>query len=542
MSVIYMLIREVNKQSNGLVLKLIFISTLISIAEILSVAFIFPAIELSKKDYISNYFNFLEINNHFSVAVFLFLFVFTIRTLLVVSLNFKFGSLIAELNNHFSMRIFNVYISKEYSQFSKISHAEFQRNLTGEVTGLINFTQNYCNFITEVIVSSALLTGVMLFSFYQSTFLVLIIGLSAIVIYAFTKRRVDSLGLTRQKLDLSRINTFTRIYNQYKEIQHYSMETKIRGSYQLTMEQLSEISRKLFYYNNIPRFIIEYIALLVVILLVINTNENAVGYALTIIFSAFRIIPSLNRILQSRNNVDLSRESCNLIIDHLINRCIPVNWNMEKFQLIKEIRFNDINFKYIDKYILENRSFQIKTNSITFIKGVSGSGKTTLLEILCGFLKPTSGEILLDGCSANIFYNKNWFSIISYINQQPYLFQGSIRENITLNKIFDQKLYAIVLEVTGLTQILTKLADGDKTMVGDGFSHLSGGQRQRVAISRGLYHAKKILVLDESTNALDFNSELDIYRNIIANFPKLTIVSVAHSNIADILNADTIQI
>ena len=171
----------------------------------------------------------------------------------------------------------------------------------------------------------------------------------------------------------------------------------------------------------------------------------------------------------------------------------------------------------------------IKGSTIGF-KGASGSGKSTLIDLFVTLLKPSKGEILVDG--VNIFKNINsWRNIIGYVSQFVFLSDTSISENIAFGKTkkdIDYKQLDKVIKIAQLSNFIKKLPNGIETKVGENGVQLSGGQKQRIGIARALYDEPDILVFDEATSSLDTSTEIEVMKAIYSLKGKKTIIIVAH--------------
>ena len=193
---------------------------------------------------------------------------------------------------------------------------------------------------------------------------------------------------------------------------------------------------------------------------------------------------------------------------------------MKEINDFKEIKFQNVSFKYENnsQIILENVNFSIKGNSHIGIFGPSGSGKSTLADLLVGLLKPSSGEILIDDLPLTKINLKSFRSIVSYCQQIPYLLDGTIKQNIILDKDFNESNFIKSLTLSSVDAFLKTKKGNTDTFVGERGIMLSGGQKQRVSIARAAYNQPKIIILDEATNALDKktqNSILEAIKNRI---------------------------
>ena len=201
--------------------------------------------------------------------------------------------------------------------------------------------------------------------------------------------------------------------------------------------------------------------------------------------------------------------------------------NFENKIDVKKISFSFNNDKKRNK-ILENLEFSIKKNDLVGIVGKSGCGKTTLLNILLGFLKPTSGQVLLDE-KLNIYENvKDWLKNISYVPQNPVIINDTIKTNISLSyDEIDIKKLEESLKVSCLDEEIKNFSSGINTFLGPGSVNLSGGQKQRISIARAIYKDSEVILLDEPTSALDRMTEQKIIENLLKLEDK-TIIMVTH--------------
>ena len=159
--------------------------------------------------------------------------------------------------------------------------------------------------------------------------------------------------------------------------------------------------------------------------------------------------------------------------------------------------------------------------------GPSGCGKSTLLKLLLGWLPDYSGTIAIDGRDIRNFTPAQLQRQMSYIPQDVFLFNTTIRENITMGDSFSDEEIQKALRDSALDQEVLAMENGLETVVGEGGTCISGGQRQRVAIARALIHKRSILLVDEGTSALD-QQNADIVENTLLCNPELTLILVSH--------------
>lgn len=212
------------------------------------------------------------------------------------------------------------------------------------------------------------------------------------------------------------------------------------------------------------------------------------------------------------------------------------------------IEFDDVSFSYggvggvrgVGRPVLDGVGFALEPGTATAIVGPSGSGKSTILALIAGLHQPTRGRVLVDGVDTATLAADARRGASSVVFQHPYLFHGTIRENVLAGRPeaaadqFDRAVrLARVDELTG------RLPDGAQSVVGEAGSALSGGERQRVSIARALLKGAPILLVDEATSALDNENEVAVVEALTADPHSHTRVIVAH-RLASIRHADRV--
>lgn len=191
------------------------------------------------------------------------------------------------------------------------------------------------------------------------------------------------------------------------------------------------------------------------------------------------------------------------------------------------ISLKNISFQYDKKPILDGMNCTFEIGKKYALIGPSGCGKSTLLKILLGWLPDYTGTILLDDKDAKNYTTEQLQQQMSYIEQDVFLFNTTIRENITLGENFTESQLQKALHDSALAGDLASMPDGLNTIVGEEGRNLSGGQKQRVAIARALIHNRSILLVDEGTSALD-QKNADIVEQSLLSNPNLTLILISH--------------
>lgn len=205
------------------------------------------------------------------------------------------------------------------------------------------------------------------------------------------------------------------------------------------------------------------------------------------------------------------------------------------------IEFDDVSFAYDGGApVLDQVSFSLQPGTATAIVGPSGSGKSTILALIAGLHQPTSGRVLIDGVDATTLDAGARRRASSVVFQHPYLFHGTIRENVLAgDPEADDERFARAVRLARVDELTGRLPDGVDTVVGEAGSALSGGERQRVSIARALLKSAPTLLVDEATSALDNENEVAVVEALTADPHSHTRVIVAH-RLASIRHADRV--
>ncbi|MBB4230246.1 ABC transporter ATP-binding protein [Rhizobium mongolense] len=202
------------------------------------------------------------------------------------------------------------------------------------------------------------------------------------------------------------------------------------------------------------------------------------------------------------------------------------------------IEFRDVSFAYSADPILNDVSFVAEGGKTTALVGPSGAGKSTVINLIPRFFDPKSGQIFIDGQDIAHVTKQSLRQQLAYVSQQPYLFEGTIRENIRYGR--PEATDAEVEEAARLAyahEFILAQPNGYDTPVGENGVTLSGGQRQRLSIARALVRKAPILLLDEATSALDTESEAAVQRALDEAMTGRTVVVIAH-RLSTVVRAD----
>jgi len=466
-----------------------------------------------------------------------------------------------------------LFINHWIFKFSYFEQAKIQKIM---INGFLN--QDYETFIQSKSADS--LASISQYSsLYKDVLISILIGLSSllVIIAAFIMLAVVSIKTVAvlilmiftiffiynfmfgKKLDADG-RTFTaaaaNLFKGTQEAAEGIKEIKVLGKEAFFIDSVSDSAEKiaqggvrLNMFTIIPRNIIE-VALIGFIVLIISVNvylDANLGAALSIlsVFAAamIRITPSISLLQSSANSIVFGRESILLLAKIMKDKGVDINLNLDELQNPPEkinpkgtkVRFNqlkleDISYTYPNslKPSINRVNLEINKGDFIGLIGPSGAGKTTLVDLILGFLKPSNGTLKFNDEDAHDDIGA-WLSQCAYLPQDIFLINGTLKENITLSRE-NIKLERLeeAIKLSKLAPIIQDLPDGLDTDIGDKGVRLSGGQRQRVSIARAIFNKSEVLLLDESTSALDSETEADVINELMTLRNEKTIISIAH--------------
>ena len=353
------------------------------------------------------------------------------------------------------------------------------------------------------------------------------------------------------KLNTSTSNKITSVMNETiqaaKIILGYGNKNKAIEDNINALNQHIDVTIKSQIVGILSNLFFRPIALLAVIIslsISININENISEYA-AIFWSLWAIIPLLSGLIHSHvtvNNLLPSYEQLKSIRSKAILN-IEDSGEIKFIKLDNEIRFKNVNFSYPNKKtLINNCSFKIKKNEITTIVGKSGAGKSTIIDLILGLQKPVKGEIFFDEKNLNNFDLNLYRKKIGFVSQDPFLFYDTIRNNFLWleEKILDEEILES-LKLANAYDLIMSLPLKLDTYVGERGLELSGGERQRIVLARAIIRKPELLILDEATSSLDYESEKMINETLKKISNSTTILVVAHRS-STIKIADKIHV
>jgi PrtD family type I secretion system ABC transporter len=339
------------------------------------------------------------------------------------------------------------------------------------------------------------------------------------------------------QMQIDSMKNFEIIYSNSEVIIAMAMKANVRQKWQEGNLKLENISNKLATRSNIIssstkslRMVIQMITMAASAALVIFNKMSSGGIIATSILAGKALAPFDSAVSLWKSIITTKKS-----YDRLNEALKYYKENKEKIALPKlngEITVERLIYRLpnSDKVIIKGISFKIKAGKSIAIIGKSGSGKTTLARLLIGVLKPSSGNIRIDG--ANLA-NQNFEEIgkfFGYLPQSIELFKGSVKENIArMNKDAKDEEIISAAEFCSNHEMILRLSNGYETLIDKDARNLSGGQKQRLALSRAFFGNVKFVVLDEPNSNLDNEGEMALINSIkLAKEKKITTVIITH--------------
>jgi ABC-type multidrug transport system fused ATPase/permease subunit len=324
-----------------------------------------------------------------------------------------------------------------------------------------------------------------------------------------------------------------------KEIKLFGRDREVVDAHRTSLHLSARSTYMFSVMQSVPRAIFEVVAVGGVALLVVVATLNGQNLQdATLIIAlfgvvAFRMLPSVNRVIQSVQQLSFFRAGIEGAAEGLSlsqqATSSSAGRQTDKFSRL-EIRNLKYSYPNSDALVTNIEELTVTAGDSVGIVGASGSGKSTLVDLLLGILAPREGTITVNGHDVN--HNRRyWQDRIGYVPQHVYLMDTSLRRNVAFGlaeKSISSADVEKALRLANLWEFVQALPDGLDTVVGERGVRLSGGQRQRLGIARALYGNPEVIVLDEATSALDGDTEREIVESMRAIAHDHTLIVVAH--------------
>jgi len=479
----------------------------------------------------------------------------------LILLNFVLNFLQVMLMEYTGQKIMHDLRVRLFAHIQDLSVAFFSRNPVGRlVTRVTNDTQNMHELFTSVISfvfkDIFLLFGIMFVLITINWKLALIsFVLLPFVLYAslyFSGRARDAFRVLRIKV--AEINTkFSETIAGIKVVQLFLREKDNYRDFARLNHENYQAGMKQVQIFAVFMPVVELLGAVTIALVIFYGGGQALAGSISLgalvafisyMKMFFRPIRDMAEKYNIMQNAMASAERIFLIFDNkdrLPQPRVERGYKSPAIDNIDKIEMEDVSFSYIpDELVLKNISFKIIAGETIAVVGRTGSGKTTLINLIIRFYDPTSGRILINGKDIKNYEKSILRSKIALVMQDPFLFSGTIRENIWPgNGNISEKEMKYILEASNCMTFIKRLPDGIDTVLSEGGASISSGERQLISIARAFARNPDLIILDEATSYIDSETEQKIQEAVSKLMKSRTSIIIAH-RLTTARNADRI--
>ena len=538
----------INKEEKKTFFFLIFLTLISMLLEVIGISSVIPLLSILFTNDLTFFFEFLNLKNFdyipedniilITLIIIGFFFILknlTLALIAKISINY-----IWKTGNRLSSEIYHGVINLPYNIFKK---AKTEKLIFLSTRGIELFRDAILlilTLITEIII----VFGIFFFLFIINPKIFLVVASIMVptffLFYWINKKKNLTWGTYVKKHEKLIIKNLFDSFNSIKEIKLRNVENFFFNQHKKNIENKSKFASKHNFNIFIPKFFFEVVvitAILIIILIFktigLSSNETIAIVSLYVA-SFIRLFPSSFRLINTIQNLNFGLPS----LEELNNQKNEINkFNVKRNESQENLEFEFENFSILkgsfkfeenSSLTLKDLHFEIKKGQIIGLKGETGSGKSTFLDIFSGLINLNEGTYLINGKDYKTVPD-HWKKSLSYVPQNISLIDGSIKENIIfgLNKLLNEKEFIEILEICQLRKMISRSENNFNLEISSKGTNISGGEKQRIGIARALYLKKKILILDEATNALDENTEIQIL-NSLRKIEDLTILIVSH--------------
>lgn len=548
------LFQSLNKLRKWQLTALVGLMIAVSLIEVVGVGSVFPYIsailnpEMVLNNRVVHSFskNFIKIDSSNIILVFTtcFLVLILIGAILKLILLWSVNKTAFTIGGEIGERIFRNSLYQSYEIHLKRNSSEIIDAVASKTNGVINIVVMAMNLVSSFIVFVGLLLAILFINPYIAGVIFggLVIFYSISLAYVKSRLYINSKNISIESIKLIKI--LQEGLGGIRDILLDGSQEVFCRSYSRAEHLLRRAQISNNFISLSPRYVVEAIGISLIVLStyflsgVGKLSILTIPTIATIAFGLQKLLPIAQLGYSSwtsiKGNQATLREVLNLIgqLSELSATQIHQSKN------IRPVRFNELTLKNIsfrysqaENLVLKDISIDIKKGERIGIVGTTGGGKSTLLDVIMGLLLPTGGEIYIDSSPIKLLDNRNWQSTISHVPQYIFLSDTSIAENIAFGvNVEDINYTRLVLAAKNacIDDFIESLPEKYQSMVGERGVQLSGGQRQRIGIARALYKESSMIIFDESTSALDSETESRINDSLYKINKNTTLLIVAH--------------
>lgn len=442
------------------------------------------------------------------------------------------NKLVRQIMSSYKNKVFQSILDRDYRDFSKEKSGKFISVLTENMKKI---EQDYLHQYFNISKNLSLMIFSLLAMFIGNWFLTLLVIIASIIpmmISGFIGQKSASLQKRAVIADQKYLAKVKDILAGFLVIKSFNVKDAIFEDYSHESEKLDEIYFIKGKFDVLAN-VISQLSGMIVFLVAFGGGMYLVFNGYTTIGSVTAIVQLVNFVVMPLNEIGMGmskfREGQATLNAFEVKDVTGLQTGETKEYFDDVISFSNIDFSYpnAEEKIFNHLSLKIQKGEKIAIVGMSGSGKSTLLNLLLRFYDVTSGSISIDNIDLQAISAESLYNLMTIVQQDVYIFDDTLRANITLNKSFTDEEIKQAVQQSGLESYVLENESGLQTLCGENGSNLSGGQKQRLSIARALIRKTPILLLDEATSSLDNQVTTEI-ENSILDIQDLTALVVTH--------------
>ena len=448
-----------------------------------------------------------------------------------ISLRLK-NKLVRQIMSRYKNKVFQSILDRDYRDFSKEKSGKFISVLTENMKKI---EQDYLHQYFNISKNLSLMIFSLLAMFIGNWFLTLLVIIASIIpmmISGFIGQKSASLQKRAMIANQKYLAKVKDILAGFLVIKSFNVKDAICEDYSYESEKLDEIYFIKGKFDVLAN-VISQLSGMIVFLVAFGGGMYLVFNSSTTIGSVTAIVQLVNFVVMPLNEIGMGmskfREGQATLNAFEVKDVIELQTGKMKEYFDDVISFSNIDFSYpnTEEKIFNHLSLKIQKGEKIAIVGMSGSGKSTLLNLLLRFYDVTSGHISIDNQDIQAISAESLYNLMTIVQQDVYIFDDTLRANITLNQSFTDEEIKKAVQQSGLESYVLENELGLQALCGENGSNLSGGQKQRVSIARALIRKTPILLLDEATSSLDNQVTTEIESSIL-DIKNLTALVVTH--------------
>lgn len=442
------------------------------------------------------------------------------------------NKLVRQIMSKYKNKVFQSILDRDYRDFSEEKSGKFISVLTENMKKI---EQDYLHQYFNISKNLSLMIFSLLAMFIGNWFLTLLVIIASIIpmmISGFIGQKSASLQKRAIIADQKYLAKVKDILAGFLVIKSFNVKDAICVDYSHETEKFDEINFIKGKFDVLAN-VISQLSGMIVFLVAFGGGMYLVFNGSTTIGSVTAIVQLVNFVVMPLNEVGMGiskfREGQTTLDAFEVKDVIGLQTGETKEYFDDVISFSNIDFSYpnTEEKIFNHLSLKIQKGEKIAIVGMSGSGKSTLFNLLLRFYDVTSGHISIDNQDIQAISAESLYNLMTIVQQDVYIFDDTLRANITLNQTFTDEEIKQAVQQSGLESYVLENESGLQTLCGENGSNLSGGQKQRLSIARALIRKTPILLLDEATSSLDNQVTTEI-ENSILDIQDLTALVVTH--------------